>query len=316
MTSTSRRLPVVLGLALLACVAISFVVTSEGAFAGEPEAVMVGAGDIAECDDGTPAAPGVATAKLVESIPGTVFTLGDNAYLRGTAEEYAGCYAPTWGRFFSRTKPAVGNHEYMTPGAAGYYGYFGERAGPAGRGYYSYDLGESWHIVVLNSNCRELGGCGVDSAQVAWLKQDLATHTRPCTLAYFHHPRFSSGRHGDDTDSRVMWQVLYDHGAELVLSGHDHHYERFAPQDADGKIDRKKGLRQFVVGTGGRRLYQLRPDGPMNAHTEVRNNDTFGVLKLSLFGGGYAWEFLPAKVPGSASGQPRPFTDGGMDRCH
>jgi hypothetical protein len=263
--------------------------------------VLVGAGDIADCKALSPAAK---TANLLDRIEGTVFTLGDTAYVSGTPKEFADCYAPTWGRQKARTRPAVGNHEYRTAFANGYYDYFGAAAGDRTKGYYSYDLG-AWHVVVVNSNCGEIGGCKAGSPQEQWLRADLNAHPALCTVAMWHHPRYSSGDHGDDKSMRDIFQALYEAGADVVLSGHDHDYERFAPQDADGRADPARGIRQFVVGTGGRELYKWKhPD----ANSEVKNDETFGVLKLTLHTDGYDWEFVP--VEGES------FKDGGSAKCH
>jgi len=264
-------------------------------------ATLVGAGDIASCDS-----PGAAqTAKLVEAIPGTVFTAGDDAYERGTEREFADCYAPTWGRFRDRTRPAPGNHDYETAGAAGYFAYFGAAAGERGKGYYSYDLG-AWHIVVLNSECAFVGGCGLSSPQLQWLNADLTARASRCALAIWHHPRFSSGaEHGSDPTYDAFWRVLYERGVDVVINGHDHEYERFAPQTPDAKRDDARGIREFVVGTGGRSLYAVK--APL-ANSEVLRNDTFGVLQLTLRLDGYDWKFVP--VAGST------FTDAGSAACH
>ncbi|HXM37552.1 MAG TPA: Ig-like domain-containing protein [Gemmatimonadales bacterium] len=260
-------------------------------------AVLVGAGDIAACAPST----GEATATLLDGIAGTVFTAGDNAYENGSAAEYANCYAPSWGRHKARTRPVPGNHEYQTFAAAGYFGYFGAAAGDPATGYYSYELGP-WHIVALNSNVQMDAG----SPQEQWLRADLAAHPTLCTLAYWHHPRFSSGlNHGSSTATQALWQALYDLGADVVISGHDHIYERFAPQAADGKLDLARGLREFVAGTGGAGLYQF---GTIAANSEVRNNTTRGVLKLTLYADRYDWKFVP--VAGST------FTDVGSASCH
>jgi Calcineurin-like phosphoesterase len=261
-----------------------------------PDEVFVGAGDIGDCSVQTDEA----TANLLDAIPGTVYTLGDNAYGSGTAAQFANCYGPSWGRHKSRTRPSPGNHDYGTAGAAGYFGYFGELAGPAGRGYYSYDLGE-WHIVSLNSEIAHDAG----SAQVAWLRSDLAATTKACTLAYWHRPRFSSGKHGNSVSVGSFWEVLYAADADVVLVGHDHNYERFAPQSPAGALDTERGLRQFVVGTGGR---YLRTIGVLKPNSEARSFDTHGVLKLTLRVTGYDWEFVP--VAGKT------FTDVGSDTCH
>ena len=264
------------------------------------EAALVAVGDIADCrstDD-------EATARLVARSPGTLATLGDTVYETGSPVQFADCYAPAWGRFTRRTRPAVGNHEYLTHGAAGYFAYFGAAAGAPDRGYYSYDLG-AWHVVVLNSNCAKVGGCQEGSPQQSWLAADLAAHPAPCTLAYWHHPRFSSGVHGDFDQMQDVWQTLADAGADLVLTGHDHDYERFAPQTATGQPDPARGIVEFVVGTGGKNLRPIKDPQP---NSVIRNDRTFGVLRLRLHPAGYDWRFVP--VPGSS------FTDSGSAACH
>jgi acid phosphatase type 7 len=266
--------------------------------AGDP--VLVGAGDIAGCDT----TGDEQTAKLLDNISGTVFTLGDNVYNSGTAAQFANCYGPSWGRHKARTKPSVGNHEYLTSGASGYFGYFGSAAGDPKKGYYSYDKG-SWHIVVLNSNCSPVGGCAAGSAQERWLTADLANHPNKCTLAYFHAPLYSSGEHGSSAYVRPFWNALYQANADVVLSGHDHDYERFAPQDANGVADPERGIREFVVGTGGKSHY---PFGTIRPNSQVRNANTYGVLKLTLHAGSYEWKFVP--VAGKT------FTDSGTTGCH
>jgi hypothetical protein len=255
----------------------------------------VGAGDIAQSGDDAEA-----TARLLDAIPGTVFTAGDNAYGDGSDADYARYYAPTWGRHKARTRPCPGNHEYNTRGASGYFAYFGESAGPSGRGYYSYDLGD-WHIVSLNSNIDMSAG----SSQEQWLRADLAASTKSCTLAYWHHPRFSAGPHGSSTQSQGVWQALYDAGAEIVIVAHDHNYQRFAPQTPDGRADLERGVREFVVGTGGNGHYRF---GTPIANTEAWNVDTYGVLKFTLGPGTYSWEFIPI------AGQT--FRDAGSGTCH
>ena len=266
--------------------------------------VLVGAGDIADCET----TGDEATADLIANIDGTVFTLGDNAYPQGSAANFADCYDPTWGHEKHRTKPVLGNHEYLEEAAAGgYFEYFGAAAGEPGKGYYSYDLGE-WHLIALNSNCNKVGGCAATSAQVRWLEDDLAANDeKDCTLAYFHHPLFSSGgEHGNTPRMKPIWEALYAAGADVVLSGHDHNYQRFAPQDSSGTWDSEQGIREFVVGTGGGEgLYKI--ESPIE-NTEVYNDDTYGVLKLTLHPSGYDWQFVP--VEGEA------FTDSGSDWCH
>jgi hypothetical protein len=231
--------------------------------------VLVGAGDIANGSSGAEA-----TARLLDNIPGTVFTAGDNAYPDGTTSNYAQYYEPTWGRHKARTRPSPGNHEYHTSGATGYYTYFGASAGPAGRGYYSYDLGD-WHIISLNSNVSMSAG----SAQEQWLRADLAANSRDGIVAYWHHPRFSSGTHGSSSSSQPLWQALYEAGTEIIVVGHDHNYQRFAKQTPTGQADPARGIRQFVAGMGGAGHYNF--SNPI-ANTEAYNTDTDGVLKLTL----------------------------------
>jgi hypothetical protein len=263
-------------------------------------AVLVGAGDIASCVNSSDEA----TAKLLDGISGTVFAAGDNAYEHGTFNEYQDCYRPNWGRHKSRTLPVTGNHEYETAGGKGYFQYFGSAAGPAGKGWYSKTVG-SWHVIVLNSNCSNVGGCGPTSAQGKWLAADLAANHPACTLAIWHHPRFRSGGVVGGTGMSDIWKMLYNAKAELVINGHAHFYERFAPQTVNGTADAARGLRQFIVGTGGRSHNSL---GSAIPNSQVRNNTTFGVLKLTLGSGTYSWQFVP--VAGKT------FTDKGSGTCH
>jgi calcineurin-like phosphoesterase family protein len=258
--------------------------------------VFAGAGDIAQCGALDPAH---ATARLMELVGGTVFALGDNAYFSGTADEYRNCYDPTWGRFKSFTRPVPGNHEYETPGAGPYFSYFGANAGPPGLGYYSFELGENWHAVALNSNIDSRDG----SAQGAWLKADLdAFRNKKCTIAYWHHPLFSSGQNGPSAGTRDFWRILFNAGAEIVLNGHDHLYERFAPQDPDGLSNPSRGIRQFTVGTGGASLYEF-VSRANNSEVRIKQ---FGVLKLTLNADSYDWQFTPVAGPG----------DSGHGICH
>ena len=264
-------------------------------------AILVGAGDIADCKDLSGAE---ATAKLLEAIPGTVMAVGDLAYPDGTKENFD-CYDRTWGRVKARTRPSPGNHEFHTQGATFYFSYFGTAAGDPKAGYYSYELG-TWHIIALNSECIDIGGCNAGSTEEKWLRADLAAHPAACTLAYFHKPLFSSGgAHGDDPELVPIWQALYDANADVVVSGHDHDYERFAPQTALAKPDPERGIREFVVGTGGK---NHRPFTTPHANSEVRNADTFGVLKLTLRPGAYDWQFIPEAG--------KTFTDSGTGSCH
>jgi hypothetical protein len=258
--------------------------------------VLVGAGDIANSGSGDSA-----TAALLDAIPGTVFTTGDNAYNNGTASEFNTHYAPTWGRHKARTRPSPGNHDHGTSGASGYYGYFGSAAGPSGRGYYSYDLG-TWHIVSLNSNI----GMAAGSGQEEWLRADLAASGKPCTLAYWHHPLFTSGSdHGPSTSTRPLYQALYDHNADVVVWGHNHQYERFAPQNPNGSLDNSRGLRAFVAGMGGASHYGF---GTIRPNSQARNSDTYGVLKFTLHPNGYDWQFVPQAG--------RTYADRGRGFCH
>lgn len=267
-----------------------------------PDPVLVGAGDIAACGDQF--SGDEATAALLDTISGTVVTLGDNVYPSGSADQFAQCYAPSWGRQKARTRPVPGNHDYLTSNATPYFQYFGSSAGEADKGYYSYDLG-TWHIIALNSNCGNIGGCNAGSTEYKWLVADLVAHPARCTLAYFHHPRFSSGPHGDNTFVQSLWQALYDAGADVILGGHDHDYERFAPQTPAGALDEQRGMREFVVGSGGYSHYAF---GTPAANSEVRNDDTYGVLKLTLHESSYHWQFIP--VAGGT------FTDAGEGMCH
>jgi hypothetical protein len=243
------------------------------------------------------------TAALIGRLrPDVVAALGDLQYEDGSLAGFEGSFDRTWGRFKQRMRPALGNHEYGTPGAAGYFAYFGARAGTPGEGWYSYELGD-WHVVVLNANCEEVG-CEAGSPQQRWLRADLAAHPARCTLAYWHQPRFSSGLHGDEDDVAPLWRTLERAGADVALSGHDHDYERFAPQTARGRLDRADGIVQFVAGTGGKSLYPIIfPDG----HSRARAS-TFGVLALTLGDGAYGWRFVGE--PGER------FHDAGRAVCH
>jgi hypothetical protein len=267
---------------------------------------LVGAGDIAWCGNLSGAQ---ATAKLIDKIPGTVFAAGDLAYDKGTFEEFQACYQPTWGRFKKRTKPAPGNHEYSGSDASGYFRYWGTQAGDPEKGYYSFDLG-AWHVIALNTNCdvQPLGGCREGSPEEIWLREDLAAHSNRCIVAFGHHALFSSGfsaKHARHTELHAFWRDLYAAHADLILAGHEHSYERFAPQDPDGKADAENGIRQITVGTGGRSHTFL---GYAEENSEVRNSDTFGVLKLTLSPGKFKWEFVP-----EAGGT---FRDSGEGTCH
>ena len=244
------------------------------------------------------------TAALLDRLRAdVVLALGDLQYPSGRLADFRRMFGPTWGRWRARMRPVPGNHEFLQPGAAGYFLYFGARAGPRGRGWFSYDVG-GWHLVALNANCTKVG-CATGSAQERWLRADLARHPRRCTLAYWHQPRFSSGLHGNDSHLVPLWRDLRRAGAELVLSGHDHDYERFAPQTESGRRDSARGVVQFVVGTGGENHY---PIVRVRPNSLVHNSFTFGVLELSLRPGSYDWRFHPEA--GAT------FTDSGSARCH
>lgn len=258
------------------------------------------------------------TASLLATLrPDAVLPLGDTQYPSGALPTYRSSYDPTWGRFKAITYPVVGNHEYGTPNAEGFYTYFGNLLGDADTGYYSYDLG-SWHVVALNSQCEQIGGCQTGSAEQRWLKADLAAHPAKCTLAYWHEPRFSSGIHGSNTDFTDFWSTLTAAGADVVLSGHDHEYERFEPLDADGKPDAKHGMTEFVVGTGGDSLGQFhglergsvaqipRPD-PTNPRRYLTPAH-YGIIALTLGPNSFSWKFNPIE-------KMKPL-DSGTTRCH
>jgi hypothetical protein len=265
---------------------------------GDP--VLVGAGDIARCDGNDDEA----TAGLLDRIPGVVFTAGDNAYDSGTPEEFRQCYEPSWGRHKARTRPTPGNHDHESDRLGGYLGYFGEAVGTADQPWYSFDLGE-WHVITLDSTCNRVpGGCVVESPEVQWLRDDLADNRARCTLAIWHHPRFSSGVHGDAPDVGPFWDALYDADADLIVNGHDHDYERFAPQAPDGTADPERGIREFVVGTGGAALRDFPRTAP---NSELRASVSHGVIVLTLRPTGYEWQFVPTEGR---------FSDRGAAACH
>ena len=276
--------PVRHAVAALACALV--VAGTASGITPRPPATLLAVGDIASCtSDGDEQ-----TAALVSTLRGPIAVLGDIAYENGSPDDFAKCFMPSWGRLVPRIHAALGNHEYNTGTAAAAIALFHLPQ----RGWYSYSLG-AWHVIVLNSNCEDVGGCERGSAQWQWLKADLAAHRARCTLAYWHHPRFSSGAHGSDTTYAPFWDLLSRAKADVVLEGHDHDYERFAPI---------RGIRSFVVGTGGRSHYPFLLPRPGSV---VRNADTYGVLRLTLNAGSYDWKFLPA-----AGGS---FTDAGTATC-
>jgi hypothetical protein len=284
----------------IVCIAVIFACSETGPTSDNPSInnrqTVIAVGDVAGCTS----QGDEATAALVDGISGTIILAGDIAYESGTTSDFDNCYDPSWGRHRARTRPAPGNHEYETPNAAPYFAYFGANAGPAGRGYYSFDLG-AWHIVSLNSNVAATAG----SPQEQWLRADLAASSAHCSLAYWHHPVFSSGLHGNYAIMRDIWRALYEFNADVVIAGHDHDYERFAPQTADAVADPARGIREFVVGTGGRSLY---PILALRPNSERRFDGGYGVLRLLLDAESYSWEFIPV-VSGLT-------VDSGAGVCH
>jgi hypothetical protein len=296
----------------------------DGLTVTEDDPVIAAAGDIA-CDPASPHYGGglgdgqscqawATSTLLVDGRYAAVLPLGDNQYECGSLAGYQTSYNMSWGRVKDVTRPVPGNHDYFTSSVedpcdatvsgAGYFGYFGAAAGDPAKGYYSYDLG-AWHLIALNAECSHAGGCGRGSPQEQWLQADLAAHPNQCVLAYWHQPRFSSGQHGNDPSYTPFWSDLYAAGADVVVNGHEHDYERFAPQDPNGIADPARGIREFVAGTGGRNHDSFLTLAP---NTEVRNASTFGVLTLRLRPDGYDWEFVP-----TAGGM---FTDTGSASCH
>lgn len=265
---------------------------------------LLATGDVGDCS----VTEDTDTGNLVDTRSGLIALAGDVSQgLTGTLDEYVDCFDPPWGRHRYRIQPALGNHDYNGEGPTGYFSYFGAAAGDPDRGYYSYNYG-AWHVVAINSNCdRVPGGCDAGSPEEQWLRQDLAQNSRQCTLAYFHHPRYSSGASGSNADwISAFWQALVDYGVELAISGHDHHYERWTAQDDAGNAS-PTGVVQFVVGTGGASLGPAKSDQPENSL--VRDGTVYGVLALTLNDGSYDWTFLTT--------DPRShFADNGSANCH
>jgi len=299
--------------ALVLSLAVAAAATATPAPPHDP--VIAAAGDIA-CDPRHHLGPDIeamlggceaaATYALIAAKkPSAVLALGDEQYEDGALEAFQQSYAKTWGQVKAITHPTPGNHEYYSsPSADGYFTYFGAAAGDRSKGYYSFNLG-GWHIIALNGNCGFVGGCASGSKQERWLKADLASHPAGCTLAYWHQPRFSSATHHSDATYADLWRDLYAAHADVVLGGHDHDYERFAPQTPDGASDPQAGIREFVVGTGGRsHSIFLR----VEKNSESRAAGTFGVLFLSLHSHGYDWRFTP--IAGYL------FSDSGSGACH
>lgn len=268
-----------------------------GARKTEAAVTVLAAGDIATRDgDGDER-----TGRQLDLLPGAIFALGDNAYPSGAAADFAEAFEPAWGRHKRRIHPVVGNHEYRTPGASAYFDYFGAAAGPREKGYYAVELNEHWRALVINSNEEAVGGVGPGSRQYAWLEAELTRQPAKNVIAAFHHPRFSSGIHGDNKHMQPVWELLVRRGVDIVLAGHDHHYERFHPTSADGGRDDAHGLRHFVVGTGGA------PSRPFvwfkKRITAVREKQAVGVLALALWKDEFDWKFMSAFGPA--------FTDAG-----
>lgn len=313
-TTSSRRMVYVKSWPTAGVHTLSVTATSAGAAVdvdafvvlGDPvDGTLVGAGDIASCSytrDSDTAA--LVAEVLAADSSASVFTVGDNVYPDGSAQFFNDCYEPTWGAFKADTRPVIGNHEYYkNPGAAGYFEYFGANAGPPGQGWYRYESG-TWRVYALTSECAKTTACY--GAQLNWLKADLAAEPHRCVMALWHRPLFSTGAHGNSSRMSDVFKELYDAGAEVVLTGHDHGYQRFAPADVTGTPDAVRGVREFVVGTGGAGLYAF---PTTSALLEVRDNTTHGVLRLGLAPGAYSWEFMPR--PGAGT-----FTDSGTAACH
>jgi hypothetical protein len=272
---------------------------------GSGDPVINALGDIAACDPSYVYRDGqLLTEALASSLDGSILGLGDYVYPDGTPVYFTGCFDPVWSSIKPRIIPVAGNHEYQYSNAGGYYAYFGTSAGDPTMGYYSFNLG-SWHLIALNSNCSFVGGCGVGSPQLTWLQADLAANTQKCILAFWHHPLYGSGKEGNTPEVIDFWQSLYTAHATLVINGHNHDYERFAPIDPAGNPDPVNGITEIVAGTGGKDhspLVQLQPN------SQIFNDTDFGVLRLALHTDSYAWQFLP--VAGAT------FTDEGIGKCN
>jgi hypothetical protein len=260
---------------------------------------FIGAGDVSFCDSNGD----VLTCRILDRFPGTIFLLGDASNDTGRPEEYTNWFDPAWGRFKPRLKPAIGNLDYISDNGKNYFDYFGALAGEAGKGYYSYDLGV-WHIIVLNSQCGA-NDCAAGSPEEKWLRNDLTAHPAQCTLAYWHAPPFSSGYDANEPRTLPLYDDLFDADVDVLLTGHQHHYERFMAQDPDEDPEPERGIREFIVGTGGAWTDPVKTAPLVNS--QVIFTDTFGVLKMQLYPGWYTWQFIP--VPG------KPRSDWGSDTC-
>ncbi len=296
MEKTSFGLLVKVGLACILLLVAGLVVNHTLLPKGE---IFIGAGDVSFCDsDGD-----MLTGKILDRFPGTIFMIGDASNNVGRAEEYTNCFDPAWGRFKPRMKPVIGNHDYITDSGKAFFNYFDTLAGDPDKGYYSYDLG-AWHIIGLNSQCGS-SDCAVGSLEETWLRKDLAAHQAQCILAYWHAPTFSSGNDANEPRTQPFFKDLDEADVDVLLTGHQHHYERFIAQDVDANPEPEQGIREFIVGTGGAWTDPVRV--PPLANSQVIFTDTFGVLKMQLFPGWYTWQFIP--VPG------KPRSDWGSDRC-
>jgi acid phosphatase type 7 len=310
-----KRKSLVPTLVFVAIVGLAWAMSKPAALVAASDPVIVAAGDIA-CDPASSQFNGgngantvcheKATASLIGGInPTAVLPLGDTQYSDGAFAKYSQSYGPTWGQYLAITDAVPGNHEYLTSGASGYFTYFGTHAGSSGKGYYSFNIG-TWHLIAMNAECVNVGGCKAGSPQELWLKADLAANTQACILAFWHQPRFSSGANGNWTQYAPFWQDLYAAHADVVLNGHDHDYERFDLQNPSQAAD-LQGIREFVVGTGGAD-HSGGQWGTVQPNSQVRNINTFGVLQLTLHATSYAWKFVPE------SG--KTFTDSGTTNCH
>ena len=316
---TSRLTATVLGLGILITITGAFSASQGGeppvapVQGGADSVVIAAAGDLvcgSETPKGIPCLELEMSALAKQLKPDALLLLGDLQYETGSAADFQAYYEPTFGELKSITYPVPGNHEYFTEGAAPYFDYFNGvgadsgRAGARGRGYYSFNLG-AWHIVALNTNCPQIGGCSARSAQATWLRADLEANKAKCTLAFMHSARFSSGEHGNDELLRDMWRIMYEAGVDVVLSAHDHTYERFGRQDWLGRTDDKRGIRSFVVGTGGKGLARFLRTRP---NSEIQRNSAVGFLTMVLKADSYSWKFAPAP--------PLELDDSGKGTCH
>lgn len=314
----SRRHVTLVGLGILVSATGAFTISRGGepaapAVQGADSVVIAAAGDLvcgSETPDGIPCLEEYMADLVIQLKPDALLLLGDLQYERGSAEDFKTRFEPTFGQFKAFIYPVPGNHEYFTEGAVPYFDYFNGvgadsgRAGSRGRGFYSFNLG-AWHIVALNTNCPQIGGCSMRSAQAQWLRADLAANKAKCTLAFMHSARFSSGEHGNDDLLRDLWRIMYEAGVDVVLAAHDHTYERFGPQDWQGRTDKERGIRSFVVGTGGKGLARF---GRTRPNSELQRNSAVGFLTMVLKADSYSWKFAPLPT--------LTLDDSGTGTCH